>query len=227
MRKNNLIKCIFFRVSEDFIYENNIVLRSSYKNASNLMKSPLSASAKENDGLILKIKRNNDILKEDICLENSFIVHGHDESPLKFHITDACEYEFGTSMDVIITPVVIKTEENLRSFTPERRHCYFDDERKLKYYKKYSKTKCEMECVSNYTFKICHCIPYDIIRDKNTTVCGINTIDCTKAADYKVKYEPRSELIAQCNCLPTCNSIKYNVEYIQTKLNPNFDKLEV
>lgn len=219
------MELIFFRVSDDFIYDLNIVLKSSNKNSTKPMdlKYPFSTSSKDNDGLTLTINKNNGILKQDLCFDNSFIVHGNDESPLKFEFTDVCEYEFGTSMEVIITPVVINTEEDLRSFSPERRHCYFDDERKLKYYKKYSKNKCEMECLSNYTFESCNCIPFDIIRDKTTAVCGINSIICTRDADYEVKFEPNSEIIAKCNCLPACTSIQYDVDYIQTKFNPSFD----
>lgn len=200
-------------------------MKSSDQNLTKLkdFNYPFSTSSRDNDGLTLKINRNKEIQKEELCFDNSFIVHGNDEYPLKFQFTDVCEYEFGTSMEVIITPVVINTEENLRRFSPERRHCYFDDERELRFYKKYSKYKCEMECLSNYTLESCHCVPFDIIRDKYTTVCGINSIICTRNADYEVKFEPNSKIVAKCNCLPECTSIKYNVEYIITKLSPNFD----
>ena len=46
-------------------------------------------------------------------------MHANVELPIKFEITDVCEYEFGTAMDVIITPSVINTDDNLKSFSPE------------------------------------------------------------------------------------------------------------
>lgn len=186
-------------------------------------KYPLSTSAKENDGLTINIKRNNDILQSEFCLQYSFIVHANDDPPYRFEDTDICEYAFATSMEVIITPVVMNTEENLRSFSPEKRHCYFSDEKKLRFYKKYTKNNCEMECLSKYTLERCNCVPYDCIRDKNTTVCSINSIVCTRNVEYDVKYNPSSKVIANCDCLPTCTSVKYDVKYIESKFNPNFD----
>ncbi|CAO1405347.1 unnamed protein product [Diamesa serratosioi] len=212
-------------VSDDFIYDINIILKNSNQNSSKTMnlKNPLSTSAKIHDGLTMNIKRNNSILKSEICLGYGFIVHGSDESPYKFESTSVFEYKFETSVEVVITPVVIYSEENLRKFSPEKRHCYFDDEKKLRFYKKYTMNNCEMECLSNYTLKTCDCIPFDSIRDKYTTVCGINLIDCTRQAEYDVKYDPSSQIFTECDCLPDCSSVKYNVEYIQTKYNPNFE----
>lgn len=183
---------------------------------------PLTTSAGDNDGLTLTIKRNYNITRSNICHDNGFIVHTNDELPIKFEVTDVCEYEFGTSMDVIISPSVIRTDESLRSFSPERRHCYFDDERKLRFYQKYTKNNCEMECLSNHTFVFCNCIPFDMIRDKTTTVCGINEVQCADEAQYQVKFDPISKIMKQCNCLQKCSSIQYNVEYIETKNNRNY-----
>ena len=199
-------------------------MKSLIKNSTKPMdlNYPLSTSAGDKDGLTVTIKRNYNITRSQICHDNGFIVHANDELPVKFEITDICEYEFGTSMEVIISPSVIKTDESLRSFSPESRHCYFDDERKLRFYKKYTKNNCEMECLSNHTLKTCECIPFDIIRDKNTTVCGINEIACATSAEYQVKLDPLSELIKKCNCLPKCTLIQYNVEYIETKTTKNF-----
>ena len=207
------------------MYDLKIVLKSSNKNATKPigLKYPFTTSSRDNDGLTLTIKKNYDIDRYQICHYNGFIIHANDEIPLKFEIIDICEYQFGTTMDVIISPSVINTENNLRSFSPERRHCYFDDERKLRFYKKYSKNNCEMECLSNHTYRICGCISYDIIRDKSTKVCSLNEIDCVFKAEYEVKFEPSSEVIENCNCLPKCSSIQYNVEYIETKLNSNYD----
>ncbi|CAO1405296.1 unnamed protein product [Diamesa serratosioi] len=220
----NPLKSWIERVSDDFIYDINIILKNSNQNSTNAMnlKNPLSTSAKIHDGLTMNIKRNNSILKSEICLGYGFIVHGSDESPYKFESTSVLEYAFKTSMEVVITPVVIYSEENLRKFSPEKRHCYFADEKKLRFYKKYTMNNCEIECLSNYTLKTCHCIPFDSIRDKNATVCGINSIYCSRRADYDVKYDPSSQIFTECDCLPDCTSVKYNVEYIRSKFNPNF-----
>ena len=215
---------LLYRVSNDFIYDLDIDLKSlsnSPIDQKNL-NYPLTTSSGDKDGLTLTIKRNSNVTRSNICHDNGFIVHANDELPTKVDVTDICEYEFGTSMDVIISPSVIRTDENLRSFSAERRHCYFDDERKLRFFKKYTKNNCEMECLSNHTLVFCDCVSFDFIRDKTTTVCGINEVLCASEAEFQVKFDPTSKIMEKCNCLPKCTSIQYNVEYIETKTNKNY-----
>lgn len=57
--------------------------------------------------------------------------------------------------DFILRPKITTTDESLRSFKPEDRNCYFENERELKYITTYTKSYCMDECFSNFTFKIC------------------------------------------------------------------------
>lgn len=45
-----------------------------------------------------------------------------------------------------------------------RRQCYFDEERHLKFFKVYSETNCELECIANYTLSICGCVKFSMPR---------------------------------------------------------------
>lgn len=45
-----------------------------------------------------------------------------------------------------------------------RRNCYFEDERKLNYFNKYSRADCVEECYSDKIYELCHCAPYHIVR---------------------------------------------------------------
>lgn len=46
------------------------------------------------------------------------------------------------------------------SHTPEERRCYFESERQLKFFKRYSKINCEVECLTNKTIEVCGCSLY-------------------------------------------------------------------
>lgn len=64
-----------------------------------------------------------------------------------------------TDQEVVIslTPKYIKTQEELREYSIDDRECFFQNERKLKYFKSYTQENCNLECVANYTFKLCGC----------------------------------------------------------------------
>jgi amiloride-sensitive sodium channel len=51
-------------------------------------------------------------------------------------------------LNVWIVPEIIQADEDLRSFDPDERKCYFEDERKLNYFKVYTQRNCESECLS-------------------------------------------------------------------------------
>lgn len=63
-----------------------------------------------------------------------------------------------------IRPSTITTQESLRSYTPSVRRCFFDSERKLQFYKQYTQSNCELECLSNYTLAICGCVRFSMPR---------------------------------------------------------------
>lgn len=46
-----------------------------------------------------------------------------------------------------------------------RRKCYFQDEKYLRYFNKYSNKKCVEECQSNITLSKCECIQFDLPRN--------------------------------------------------------------
>lgn len=79
------------------------------------------------------------------CRYASFAVH----SPFEFPIAQNMHlFEEEKDLTVWITPEITQTDDDLRSFSPDHRKCFFDDERKLKYFKKYTQRNCEMECLS-------------------------------------------------------------------------------
>lgn len=55
---------------------------------------------------------------------------------------------------VSVKPNMITTSEGLASYAPERRQCYFNDERNLHFFKVYTQNNCELECLANYTLSM-------------------------------------------------------------------------
>lgn len=86
---------------------------------------------------------------------------------------------FGQNLMLSVKPQVITTSENLNLYSPQKRQCYFDGEKRLKYFKMYSQSNCEFECLTEYTKAICGCVKFSMPHSKDTRVCNTATdIDC-------------------------------------------------
>lgn len=49
------------------------------------------------------------------------------------------------------------TDETVKVWSPQKRGCYFENERYLRYFRIYTKNNCERECDANNTYDICGC----------------------------------------------------------------------
>jgi amiloride-sensitive sodium channel len=108
------------------------------------------------------------------------------------------------------------TDESLRSYTPEQRRCYFEGERKLKFFASYTKAQCELECLTNNTLKECGCVQFFMPREENTEICNIeNFVKCARVANSKF-----TDNIGSCGCLEPCTDIEYK---IVNSYNSDFD----
>jgi acid-sensing ion channel, other len=63
---------------------------------------------------------------------------------------------------VAIKPQMMTTSEGLRHYPPEKRQCYFNDERQLRFFKVYTQRNCEHECLANFTLEKCGCIKFNM-----------------------------------------------------------------
>ena len=70
----------------------------------------------------------------------------------------------GLSEDTHIhfAPKSITTSNGLRKYSPERRQCFFQYERQLRFFKTYSRLNCLIECYANYSKQICGCADYSM-----------------------------------------------------------------
>lgn len=144
-------------------------------------------------------------------------------------------YRIGMKREVSfsVKPHVIRTSKNLYNYKLETRKCYFENERKLKFFKIYTQSNCELECLTNYTLNLCHCVRFGMPFDNTTQVCNVVKNTCTfnvgaqmmlKKLNRNLKKEnammqgQNHEINEddKCKCLPTCTSIKYNAVISQS-----------
>jgi acid-sensing ion channel, other len=160
--------------------------------------------------------RNERLNYYDTCTSPSFLVHSPYELPGSFDSLERFSFQFGHDLQVLITPEIIKTDENLRSLDTKKRGCYFEGEKKLEYFKVYTRRNCEFECFSKtmWRYPTLNCTPYFAVRDQSMDVC-----------DYRVEMRSRQQTFLalrdkdKCGCLDECDSIKYNVEVIANHLS--------
>lgn len=72
---------------------------------------------------------------------------------------------------------VIQSDADLRKPQPSERSCYFEDERKLRFFKVYTRQNCKIRYFSNFSREACNCVSFDLVRDPDTRVCGITVDD--------------------------------------------------
>lgn len=165
--------------------------------------------------------------ESEICQKNAFYVHSIDDYPLYIDFDKRFKkFDRKESILVLITPNVVTTDEELRSLSPEKRRCLFNDERKLKYFKLYSKSNCEKECYSDFTYENCSCVLYDYFRNDSMKVCDMFESHCAsmlRSAQNNI--HARTYAIIECDCPPECNQITYEVEYLTAKLNENYSDI--
>lgn len=88
-----------------------------------------------------------------------FYLHSPDELPEPSHYF---HIPIGKRVSVSVKPNIIVTSNDLRSFSPWRRQCYFNDERKLRFFRVYTQRHCEIECLANFTKSRCGCVKFSM-----------------------------------------------------------------
>lgn len=106
-----------------------------------------------------------------------FSIHPPDEPPMLLYKNNVSDFVGGKNLEVLITPSVIRSDESLKSLEPSDRSCYMEGERKLRFFKVYTRRNCEIECFSNYSLQSCKCVPFEFVRNTNTRVCGLEILD--------------------------------------------------
>ncbi|KAL3273921.1 hypothetical protein HHI36_015347 [Cryptolaemus montrouzieri] len=130
---------------------------------------------------------------------------------------------------VAVTPTLMTTTPTVKEYEPQERNCYYGTERKLKFFKLYTQSNCNLECWTNYTIQYCGCSHFYMPRDANTSICSLNKRFCLEEA--RVNYplsilterlkKDSKEITSHCDCLPICTDVKYNAEISSGKWEVN------
>lgn len=203
------------------------VISDDFRDLSNITKlvpTPWSTKSGDETGLTINLKKNRFLTaKFQNCHQNSFIVHDPFEFP---DSSDGLEFGYRLSVEILITANVIQSDEDVKSVSLEKRNCYFKDERSLKFFKIYSKSNCERECLTMVTYQKCSCVPFYYIRNKTMNVCDIAGFICAwkyMNLDYiNYEYTDLYKTNGICNCLSACDSISYDMEIFSAKYDKNF-----
>lgn len=149
------------------------------------------------------------------CTKSSFAIH----SPFEFpNDNDFISLDDNFEYIVSITPTITKADDNLKALPIDARKCYFDGERELKFFKIYTHKNCEFECLSEKLYKKCDCVPFHYIRKPSWEVCEQRRMkNCIQKYIFERSMGQKDES-DNCNCLPTCSSVTYVYEVIESKL---------
>lgn len=143
-----------------------------------------------------------------------------------------------------VKPVVMTTAPALAKYPIETRQCYFNSDRSLKFFKYYSQSNCEYECLTNFTLLACNCVRVTMPRDNSTRICILEDRYClmlshklfrakslfdldSRIEDARGHFD--SEIIQRmteqsCDCLPSCVSLNYEISTSHFARNdPNED----
>ena len=161
----------------------------------------------------------NSIINQTLCegREKNFKIILHLPNELPQITYDAIDFPIGKEMVILISAEVIHNEDTLRTFPPETRGCYFDGEKKLKFFKSYTKGNCEYECISNFTLKSCGCVKFSMPRSRKMKVCEVlsgceETVMLNFPRSYYDDPENKKNFPNYpCGCLPSCTEIKYKM----------------
>jgi Amiloride-sensitive sodium channel len=133
-------------MTSDFFYE--------YDNLKPNAQLPMTTSSTENAGLRITLPYQDVTEKPSWtvgspeCRSSILTIHSPDDLPTSFDDDYQTILKFGTAMEILITPKLTQTDDSLRSLSPSERQCYFEGERRLKFFKVYTQSNCEFECLS-------------------------------------------------------------------------------
>lgn len=180
---------------------------------------PLKATVRPDNGLTLFLRSNPELNPWSLCKFWAFTVHSPYELAGSYDHLDVCNFHFGADIEVLITPEIMRTDENLKNYSPDIRGCFYENEKKLKYFKIYSRRNCELECFADILIgsdEKMLCAPFYFVRNDSVQVCDIRVERRFQQAQSYFRDDFNGRL-KNCHCLDECNSIKYNVEVLEYK----------
>lgn len=131
-------------------------------------------------GITLILKVNNyDIDYTCSGPVQGFKITFHTPVELPHVVKHTFELSPGYTSTFMVEPKLVETTVSARKHPPHIRQCYFNSERKLRFFKYYTQRNCEFECLSNYTLSQCGCVNFAELRElkhKIVIYFGLNLV---------------------------------------------------
>lgn len=201
----------------------NWELQSAYDSKRPDVYPRRASGSGENGGIQFEIWRKIAEVKSSASFNKGFKLVVH--LPCEIPQFDKQYYRFPLekSATLIIRPSLIATEDSLESYDFKTRQCYFEGEKILKLFKKYSRSNCELECLAEFTRRKCQCVHYSMPRLSGDKVCDVSQTKCYEDAKKDLSIENMKESLRTsetyedrghiaCDCLPACSSLQYEGE---------------
>lgn len=146
---------------------------------------------------------------------------------------------------LLVMPQSIYSSKDITDYSPKSRQCYFSREKDLEFFKVYSKASCDLECLTKHVLTTCGCVKFSMPHNNETQVCDHSQLSCAQEAELNfITRDLETKLLSKqlkkdlkhgkikkddpgfkklkemedgsCECLPSCVSLRYEVEISQT-----------
>uniref|UniRef100_A0A6P7F4A8 Pickpocket protein 28-like isoform X1 n=1 Tax=Diabrotica virgifera virgifera TaxID=50390 RepID=A0A6P7F4A8_DIAVI len=198
-------------------------VEDGYKNVNSSDEYPYRAFMAGADNALEIILYQNETDLDYLCVDDfqgfSVILHAPFSIPqLK---SQFFMVPFNRVVNALVLPKVMSTSDKVKIYKPKARECYFSTEKKLKYFNIYAPRNCKLECLTEFTLKMCGCVNFHMPRKNDTAICGNAKFKCVKDAEYLLKLQQYNLQIENeqmdffCDCKPLCTDVSYDVEQSQ------------
>lgn len=184
--------------------------------------NPVRASVFQNIAFNFKVPKIKDYITSD-WKDIQIIMHLPNEIVAPFHTRITIRETEATIQG--LTAEIKHVDRSLQSFTPTQRGCFFDGEKSLKYFKSYTKSNCELECLINITISFCGCSHYLLPRTDDLKFCVPIVNTCPKIflyewplnyyTFYEMVYKTNKKPDFLCGCLSSCTEITYKLKQVK------------
>ncbi|XP_055530563.1 sodium channel protein Nach-like [Wyeomyia smithii] len=161
-------------------------------------------------------------------------VHNPQDFPADSDFEDTLQP--GWDVDLCVTPLPISSSSSLRRVPLEQRQCFMENEGKLQSNSQFSLNLCMSECRLRTIIRLCKCVPFfyadfNITEAENVPLCTLQSVDCLRhfrkyfyslrpPPGVSGQQEANMNLGMDCDCMPSCKFLNYNVQSIASKRKP-------
>lgn len=145
-------------------------LQDGYNTKDSAVYPHRAAGSGENGGMKFEIWRKILEVKRSADFNKGFKLVVHLPCEIPQFDKQYFRFPLEKSATLVIRPSLMVTE-NLQNYGSETRQCYFEEEKPLKFFKKYTRSNCQLECLAEFTRRRCNCIHYSMPRFEGDHVC--------------------------------------------------------